>query len=159
MAKQATNESLTKGLDVVKIRLVKETPLFKRRIIRNTEDAINCLIDEMSELDREFFCILNLRSDGSVINFNVVSQGVLSSTLISPREVFKSSILSNSAGIVMFHNHPSGDVTPSLEDIATTQRLAASGRILDIKVVDHIIVGAQTKDYYSFRANGQLEEG
>lgn len=152
----AKSGEFQKGLNVVKIRLVKEEPLFKNRTIRNKDDAVDVLKDELSEYDREVFCILNLKTDGSVINMNIVSQGTLNASLISPREVFKSSILSNAAGLIMLHNHPSGNCKPSMEDYEATKRMVECGKLLDIKVVDHIVVGAQTGRAYSFLEHNEL---
>ena len=147
---------IQKGLKLVKIRLVKEKTMFRSRMIRNSDDAVEAMRDELAGYDREVFCILNLKTDGSVINMNIVSQGTLNSSLISPREVFKSSILSNAAGIIMLHNHPSGNVQPSPEDYDATKRMVECGKMLDIAVVDHIVVGAETGLAYSFKAHDEL---
>ena len=92
--------TIAEGLEVVNIRLVKEPSLYSERSIQSIDDAVEVMAEELSHYDREVFCILNLKSDGSVINMNVVSQGTLNATLVSPREVFKSSILSNAAAII-----------------------------------------------------------
>ena len=101
---------------------------------------------------------MNLNTDGSVVNMNVVSMGALSSTLVTPREVFKASILSNAAAIIAFHNHPSGNPKPSREDRKTTQRLVECGELLGIELIDHIIVAARSQEYYSFCEHGEFEE-
>lgn len=145
-----------KGIDVVAIRLIKKPRLFPHRKIATTEDAVNCIREELSLYDRETFCVLNLCTDGSVINFNEVSLGSLNSAVICPREVFKSCILSNASAVIFFHNHPSGNTKPSQEDYLVTKRLVETGELLGIKVVDHIIVAANTGAYLSLRSEDVL---
>ncbi len=147
------------GLDVVKIRLVREEPLRPDRIIDGPQAAVDVLCEEISDYDREVFCVINVRSDKSVINMNVVSMGTINTSQASPREIFKSSILSNAAAIILLHNHPSGSVVPSKADIDVTYRLWKCGKLLDIQVLDHIIVSG--RDPYrrcSFFEEGLLDE-
>jgi len=94
---------MTKGLEVVKIRLVKEEPLMSDRYVTCPEDAVQVLSDELAEINREVFAVLNFNTDGSVINMNIVSVGTLNSSMAYPREVFKSSILSNAASVILVH--------------------------------------------------------
>ena len=153
----AKKNDFTAGLQVVKVRLVKEEPLFKDRVVRCADDAVAVMADELAEYDREVFCVLNLRTDGSVINMNIVSMGSLSSSAAGPREVFKSSILSNAAGIILIHNHPSGHTTPSQADYSVTKQLYDCGKLLDIPVMDHIIIsGEHRSENYSFLEHGEL---
>ena len=100
---------------------------------------------------------MNLKTNGQIINLNICSMGTLNASLVSPREVFKSSILSNAASFIAVHNHPSGSTTPSYEDIETTKRLKACGDLLDIRMLDHIIVAAESGDTFSFRENGLMD--
>ena len=103
------------------------------------------------------FAILNLKSNGQVINLNICSVGTLNASMISPREVFKSSILSNAAAFIAIHNHPSGSPNPSHEDKTVTKRLAECGKMMDIRMLDHIIVAAESGDTFSFRENGLMD--
>jgi DNA repair protein RadC len=89
-----------------------------------------------------------------VIAYHEVSRGTLDSTLVHPREVFKAALLSNSAAIVVCHNHPSGDPTPTTDDIDVTRRLVATGELLGIPVLDHIVVGEDR--YYSFKEGSRM---
>lgn len=148
--------SETNGLNIVNIRLVKEKNVFPDRKIGGINDVVEVMKSFLSDFDREVFCIVNLKTDGSVINMNIVSQGTLNSSIVSPREVFKSSILSNSASIIAFHNHPSGNVRPSREDYDTTKRLVECGEMLDIPLVDHVVVSAGGERIYSFLEHGEL---
>ena len=88
-------------LDMVSIRLVKEPGIFSDEKVRGVDDAVEVIGEYISEYDREIFCVMNVKTDGSVINMNIVSQGTLNSSEVSPREVFKSSILSNSAAVFL----------------------------------------------------------
>ena len=143
-------------LKVVNVRLVKDESLYSDREIHSKYDAIEIMGNELRKYDREVFCVLNLKSNGSVINMNVVSMGTLNSSLVSPREVFKSSILSNAAYMIAIHNHPSGTVKPSREDFETTKRLVDCGKILEIPMIDHLIVASRSNEIYSFAENGVL---
>lgn len=138
-------------LDVVRIRLVKELSWYSEEPLEKSADVAKLMSEKLSECDREMFCILNLTTDGKVINMNVVSMGTLNAALISPREVFKSSILSNAASVIAVHNHPSGNVSPSRHDKLITQRLREAGSLLDIELLDHIIVGGYKGEYFSFQ--------
>jgi DNA repair protein RadC len=148
------------GLDVVKIRLVREDPLAPDQIIDSPSAAVDAMAEMFSEYDREIFCVLNLRNDKSIINMNIVSMGSLTSSHAHPRDVFKSSILSNAAAIILMHNHPSGHVEPSASDYSVTKQLAECGRLLDIPVLDHIVVsGRNPANRYSFLEHGDLDNG
>ena len=144
-------------LNVVNIRLVKEPSIISDEPVRCSDDASRLIRELMSGFDREVFAILNLASDGKPINMNVVSIGTLNASLVSPREVFKSSILSNAACFIAYHCHPSGNPKPSLEDFEATQRLREAGAILDIKIADHIIVACGRDRSFSFASNNYLE--
>jgi DNA repair protein RadC len=89
-----------------------------------------------------------------VIAYHEVSRGTLDATLVHPREVFKAALLSNAASIILTHNHPSGDPTPSPDDHQLTRRLVDAGRLIGVEVLDHIIVGDGR--YFSFREGGRL---
>lgn len=145
-----------KGLDVVSIRLVKERCIHDEYVVSSAQKAVEVMKNELSGYDREVFCVLNLNTDGTVINMNIASVGTINQTLASPREIFKSSILSNANSVIMFHNHPSGNCKPSREDYNTTKRLCEAGNLLDIKVLDHIVVGGGTGDFYSLQEHGEM---
>lgn len=141
-------------LEQVSIRLVKDTPLYSEKPITTSQDAVELVGKMMSELDREMICIINLNTKGKPINMNVVSVGGISSAYCEPANVFKSAILCNAAYIIVLHNHPSGDTTPSREDIALTNRLIKAGSLMGIPVLDHVVIGEQLgseKAYYSMQ--------
>lgn len=141
-------------LKVVSIRLVDEPPLFSKRELTSPKAVFEFMGQELQKYDREFFCVLNLKSNNQVINMNVVSVGTLNTALAHPREVFKSAVLSNAAGIILLHNHPSGNSSPSCEDHSITKRMLAAGEIMGIPVMDHVIVAGN--DYYSFLENENI---
>ena len=142
-------------LDKVAIRMVKEPPLYSEKPVANPDDAVRLMAEMLKGYDREVFCIVNFRNDMSPINMNIVSMGTLNASLIHPREILKSSILSNAAHVMAFHNHPTGSLTPSQEDIQTTDRLQKLFELAGIPLLDHIIIGSGDR-YYSFRENRTL---
>lgn len=142
-------------LNQVAIRMVEQPPLYSKEPMNSPEAAIHVMQEFLSEMDRELFCIVNLQSDLKPINMNIVSVGALNQSISHPREVFKSAILSNAAGILLIHNHPSGNLTPSKEDIYITDRLRQAGELLGIQLFDHIITGPE-KEYFSFQERRTL---
>lgn len=102
----------------------------------------------------EVFGMLCLSTKNRVIGYHEVSRGTLDATLVHPREVFKAALLANAAAIIVAHNHPSGDPTPSADDIALTSRLMAAGTLLGVSVLDHIVIGDGR--FTSFRDAGRL---
>lgn len=138
------------SLDQVSVRMVKEAPLMSDEKINTPEDAVRILSDAFMDYDREVVGVVHLRNDNKPINMTIASVGCLNQSLVHPREMLKAAFLSNAAAIMMFHNHPSGDLTPSKEDIAITHRMQQLCMMAGIPVLDHIIIG---KDhfYYSFR--------
>jgi DNA repair protein RadC len=102
----------------------------------------------------EVFAILCLSTKHRVIAYHEVSRGTIDATLVHPREVFKAALLANAATIVLAHNHPSGEPTPSPDDLQLTRQLVAAGMLLGVEVLDHIIVG--DAGYYSFKQCGCL---
>ena len=153
MTKKKENE-----LKVVNIRLVKEPSLYSTEKIATPDDVLKVIAKELATYDREVFAILNLKSNGQVINLNICSVGTLNASMISPREVFKSSILSNAAAFIAIHNHPSGSPQPSEEDRTVTKRLAECGKMMDIRMLDHIIVAGESGQMMSFKQDGLMPQ-
>ena len=143
------------SLDKVAIRMVKEPPLYSSTPVRSPDDAVRLMAEMLKGYDREVFCIVNFRNDMTPINMNIVSMGTLNASLVHPREILKSSILSNAAHVMAFHNHPSGSLSPSQEDIQITDRLQKLLDLAGIPLLDHIIIGYGDR-YYSFRENQTL---
>ena len=140
-----------KRVNIVSLKLVKEASvLYKPRYINSPHDAAQLITPFIAELDREKVIVICLDVKNQPTTIATVSVGNLSSSLVHPREVFKTAILANAAGIVVAHNHPSGDLTPSKDDINVTKRLQKAGEILGVDILDHVIVGPN-QGYISFR--------
>jgi len=127
------------------------------KTINNPIAARNLFI-EVAELDKrteEVFVMATIDVRNKVTGLFEVSTGTLNSSLVTPREVFKRAILQNAAGIVLAHNHPSGNIDASSDDINITKKLVKSGKILGVNVVDHIIIGNEG-DYSSMKEENQI---
>ena len=134
--------NVAKRINVVSIKMVKESSfLYQTRQILSPYDAYDMIKEQLEGLDREQFIIACLNTKNEPTNISVVSVGSLNKAIVHPREVFKTAILSNAASIMAFHNHPSGETTPSQQDIQLTNRLVGAGELLGIKLLDHLIIG------------------
>ena len=132
----------SKRINIVSIKMVKESSfLYQTRQILSPKDAYEMIKEQLEGLDREQFIIACLNTKNEPTNITVVSVGSLNKAIVHPREVFKTAILSNAASIMAFHNHPSGETTPSQHDIQLTNRLYEAGELLGIKLLDHLIIG------------------
>ncbi|RXT14719.1 DNA repair protein RadC [Ammoniphilus sp. CFH 90114] len=121
-------------------RVAKTTPE-ERWTIRSPEDVAKLMMEELRYLTQEHFVCLFLNTKNQVIAQTTVFIGSLNSSIVHPREVFKEAVRKSSASLICLHNHPSGDPTPSREDIEVTKRLMAAGEIMGIDVLDHVIIG------------------
>ncbi|KNF09462.1 hypothetical protein CLPU_3c02410 [Gottschalkia purinilytica] len=117
-------------------------------------DVVNFLITDMQHLKKEYFKVIMLDTKNKIIGIDDVSVGSLNSSIVHPREVFKEAVKRSSASMILTHNHPSGDPSPSKEDINVTKRLLECGQILGISILDHIVIGKNT--YFSFREENIL---
>jgi|SRR5579871_5332314 len=142
-----TEQKIGYEVPVYRCQLVRETSLTlaERPVIRTPADAARILADHLQGTDRENFACLMLDTKNRLIGINTVSVGILDSSIVHPREVFKPAILSNAASIVVAHNHPSGDPTESVEDTRITLRLRDAADIIGIDLLDHVIVGDGTQ--------------
>lgn len=145
------NKEVQDSLKQVGIRLVEEPPLLSPEPMNNPEAAVRVLGKWLSEMDRELFCVVNLNTNLTPINMNVVSMGALNVAYVHPRETMKSAILSNSAYLMLVHNHL-GSLNPSKEDIEITDRIQSAASLMGIPVLDHIIVG-RNQEFFSLREN------
>ena len=138
-------------LSEARIRLVvrEGDPLYSSMPMDSPTAAVNAMSQFLKDMDRELFCVVNLDSQYRPINYNVTSIGNVNSSLVAPANVFKTAILCNSSYIMLFHNHPSGVLTPSRADDITTKHLIEGGKLLGIPVVDHIIVNCEG-NYFSY---------
>ncbi len=147
-----------KRVQMVSLRMVKErSALYEGRNISSPQDAIrlvNDFIEGIEFLDKEVFVGIYLNTKNEPTAFEKISTGSLNATIVHPREVFKTAILTNSNSMIFLHNHPSGDPTPSLEDKNITERLKEAGELLGIRVLDHIVIG--NGKHYSFKEEGLI---
>jgi len=163
---QASVEELSsiKGIGPAKAAQVKAALELGKRIATNTseervviktpEDVAGLVMEGMRHLDREQFQALLLNTKNQVIGQEVISIGTLNSSTVHPRELFKNAIKRSAAAIILVHNHPSGDPSPSREDIEVTGRLLEAGRIIGIDVLDHLIIGDNR--FNSLKAKGLM---
>ena len=125
-----------------------------RYVIRSPEDGANYCMEEMRFLTQEHFVCLYLNTKNQVLHKRTVFIGSLNASIVHPREVFKEAFRRSAASIICLHNHPSGDPTPSREDIEVTKRLVECGKIIGIELLDHIIIGEHK--YVSLKEKGYL---
>lgn len=163
---ESSVEELTRvrGLGPAKAARIKAAVELGRRLgscveeplvcVRSAMDVYRLVRGDMESLDREHFCILMLNARNQVLRREVVSIGCLDSAIVHPREIFKNCIKRSAASVILVHNHPSGDPTPSGEDLEITRRLSEGGKLLGITVLDHVIIGKGR--YSSLRESGSL---
>jgi DNA repair protein RadC len=132
-------------------RLLSQTPR-DRHQIRSPADAANLLLPEMSLLDKEELRVIILDTKNRVVDIVTVYVGSVNTTMIRVSELFRDAIRHNCPGTIVVHNHPSGDPTPSPEDVAVTRQIVEAGKLLDIDVLDHLILGAGR--YVSLKERG-----
>lgn len=153
-------QMLCAALDLAR-RMADETRDERGTLIRTPEDAAGVMRELARGLDHERFWVLNLdtrnRMKGDPFE---ISRGILDSSLVHPREVFKPVIHSGGAAVVLIHNHPSGDFSPSAEDLKLTRQMIQTGQIIGIRVLDHVILGRKNKDnnrdFLSLRESGTV---
>jgi DNA repair protein RadC len=144
-----------------KTKLICETPIYKVMLVRESnipvekksiqspEDAAKIMMDYLRGTDREHFVGMYLNTTNALITIHTISIGILNSSLVHPREVFKMACMVNAAAVIVCHNHPSGNIEPSAEDLSITKQLVEAGKILGIPLHDHIIV-TDGNGYMSF---------
>ncbi|MFT8390233.1 MAG: DNA repair protein RadC [Sporolactobacillus sp.] len=144
-----------KRFSVVSLKTVKErSSLYSNRFIRSPEDSYQCIKSFLECKDREYFIVVTLDTKNQPTSINICHIGDLNSSIIHPREVFKTAVLSNAASILIAHNHPSGVVDPSRQDQEITKRLVSAGNIIGVQVLDHLIIGDEK--YLSFKEQGLI---
>jgi DNA repair protein RadC len=130
-------------------RLENKENLNKNKVINSPKDIFSLLKEKVINFHKEYFMIVSLDNRNKVINVDTVSVGTLNSSLIHPRETFETAIKNHAAAIIICHNHPSGELKPSEDDLVVTQNLVKAGKLLGIEISDHLII---TKDgYFSFK--------
>ena len=135
---------------MIQLPLVKESS--KEPIV--TPEDVWRLCSDLSNLAQESFHVLLLNVKNQLINRHMISLGLVDASMVHAREVMRSAIIESASAIVLVHNHPTGDPTPSAEDIRITKHLIEAGKTVDIKIVDHIIIGRGNKAFLSMREEG-----
>jgi len=138
--------------EVLKIKQIVAETEIPRVTIKSPNDAVKIIQDEIGNEDREIFLVLCLNTKNQVNAMHRCHVGSINSSIVHPREVMKSAILNNAASIIVAHNHPSYDTTPSREDIEVTKRLVEAGKIMGIELLDHVIVSPTS--YTSLKEKG-----
>lgn len=136
---------ISKRISTLKLEKIK---------ISSPNDAAVVMMEEMRYYKKEYFKIILLDTKNNILKVSEISVGSLNSSIVHPREVFKEAIENSSSSIILVHNHPSGESEPSHEDIVLTNRLAECGKILGVRIIDHIIIGDGV--FYSFKEEGLL---
>lgn len=126
----------------------------ERAVIRMPKDAAELIMQDMRYLDREHFRAILLNVKNQILDVVTISIGTVNSSLVHPRELFKDAIRTSSSGVILVHNHPSGDPSPSRQDKDLTTRLIEAGKVLGIEILDHIIIGDNR--YVSFKETGLM---
>ena len=124
----------------------------ERPVVRSPADAANLLMMEMSLLQQEHLRLILLDTKNRVLGTPTVYIGSLNMSVLRVGEVFREVIRQNCAAVIVVHNHPSGDPTPSPEDVAVTKRIVNAGQLLDVEVLDHLVIGQQR--YVSMKERG-----
>ena len=126
----------------------------KRPKISSMDDVVKTVKPMISDLNKEFFMALYLNTKNGVLKQEIISIGSLNANVVHPREIFKTACMISAAYIIVAHNHPSGDPTPSREDIEITKKLYEAGKMMGIELLDHVIIGYDRN--YGFKESGQL---
>jgi DNA repair protein RadC len=155
LEREVSSKQPAKRVNIVSLKLVRESSvLYKERRIKSPEDAYKLLKPFLVEADREKFVVVCLDTKNQPTAINICHVGSLNASIVHPREVMKVAILSNSASVIVAHNHPSGHCEPSREDIEVTKRLVEAGKIVGIDVLDHLIVSPER--YLSLKEKGYV---
>ncbi len=139
----------------IRVQMVREDGPDVPHLIRTPEEASR-YADSLRDRDREVFAAILLNTRNQAIGLHECTIGILNSTLIDAGSVFKAALLANAAAVILCHQHPSGDPTPSSEDLTITRTLIQAGQIMGIKVLDHVILGGSGQ-YRSLKESGIVE--
>ncbi len=126
----------------------------KRPKISGMDDVIKAVKPMISDPNKEFFMALYLNTKNGILKQEVISIGSLNANIVHPREIFKTACMVSASSIIVAHNHPSGDPSPSREDIEITKKLSEAGKMMGIGLLDHVIIGYDRN--YGFKESGQL---
>lgn len=153
--------NMTKAIEIFTLRYVKEQSVpymdYMKANHATSPDKVAEIMNDVfniEELPEEHTFLLCLNTKNHITNISEVSHGTINASLVRPADVFKRALVANANAIILVHNHPSGDISPSQDDVAVTNRLRDCGDMLGVPVLDHIIIGHDR--YYSFKEKGLL---
>lgn len=166
LQKLGTSQLCTiKGIGQVKAIQIQCILEFARRLSKSSKEkgiqfqtaasVAEYYMEELRHCDQEQVLLLMLNVKGRLIAEQMISKGTVNQSIISPREIFMEGLKHNAVYIILLHNHPSGEVTPSQEDYQLTKRVENAGHLIGIELIDHIIIGDHS--YYSFREDGKMD--
>ena len=136
--------------------VVKEA---KPHVVCRTPAEVHRFLQDTTQLAQEAFTVLTLNTKYHVLDRHLVTLGIVDASLVHPREVFRPALLDGATAIVLSHNHPSGDPTPSAEDVRITRQMVEAGRVLGIEVLDHVVLGRGERPFCSLREAGLVAFG
>lgn len=143
----------------VYVRLSERSVLYSDQPVNTPKKATEVMAKVLAGMDREYLCVVNLDTQLHPINYNVVSIGGLNTAPASMSNIYKSAILANASALIVLHNHPSGVLEPSREDIEVTRKIEEASKLMDIRLLDHVIVAGRTGAMYSFQEHGLMMGG
>ena len=153
--------NMTKAIEIFTLRYVKEQSVpymdYMKANHATSPDKVAEIMNDVfniEELPEEHFFLLCLNTKNHITNISEVSHGTINASLVRPADVFKRALVANANAVILVHNHPSGEISPSQEDVTLTNRLRDCGDMLGVPVLDHIIIGHDR--YYSFKEKGLL---
>ena len=148
--------SVGKQIGIIRLCMVKEErTLYGMEQLSGPEDAAEIVYPLFATADREMMVVMSMSAKMEPLALEIAAIGGINTCMVDIRNLFKHSLLNNAAGILCFHNHPSGNPEPSKEDEEITLRIGCAGKILGIELIDHIIIGEQ--EFYSFQEHGKIE--
>ena len=153
-AKEKSSDDLLSGQFIREIEAVYKTQEWIANKLDTPASVAEFLKTKIGNKTEEHFVAVYLDTKNTVTGWTLVSKGTMSESLVHPREIFKNAILTNSAAVIVAHNHPSGSLNPSREDVATTDRIREAGKMIGIPILDHVIITQQ--NYYSMREGGEI---
>ncbi len=140
---------------IYRLSLIRERDVQYAKTLRTSDDVYEAAkVIGYETYAEEYFGMFCCNTNGDIISYHEISHGDLSSSIVHPREIFKRALLNNASAIIFVHNHPSGNIAPSETDKETTRELRDAGKLLEIPVLDHVIIG--DGNYYSMNGEGDM---
>ncbi|MBF0406985.1 MAG: DNA repair protein RadC [Candidatus Riflebacteria bacterium] len=136
--------------------IVKKKAFGEKKLVRDAKDVVEYLTAVMSNLNEEEFRVIYLDHSNRIIGDEIISRGVEEQTAVYPRKIIRHALLNHATGLIISHNHPTGSIKPSTADKMVTEAISDATKAVEIRLLDHIIIGRESAGYFSFRENGML---